>query len=406
MTNEKNKYLTVFESIYDPIILINKDNNIENINYKAAEVFLNVAVPGMKYYGNININKELDWLNEELIKFIDLNKNEVLQEKTIKTKNGQKTFLVKFKKMLDVSEKYRGNVIIFNDITERINIERELKNQHEKLKSTQSQLVQSEKMAGLGTLVAGVAHEINNPINYLYINSKILEKNISNFRKELIDILAGNDDEIIHYLEDNFTLFQQSLKNIIDGSNRVKVIVRDLRVFSRLDEAEKKEILVSEALETTLRLIKSQYANQIEFITDFKTKGSIECYPAQLNQVFMNIIVNACQAIIKKQKDLKDKTMGLVNIRLLDNHKEILIVFSDNGCGMTEEEKSKIFEPFFTTKPIGQGTGLGMSISYGIIKKHNGNIEAKSQVGIGSTITIFLPYKINSALFHNLVQRP
>lgn len=397
MTNEKNKYLTVFESIYDPVILVNKNNDIENINYKALEAFLNGTVSGMKYYGNINTNKEFDWINEELMKFIDSNKNEVLKEKTIETRTGQKTFLIKFKKMLDVSEKYRGTVIIFNDITERIKIERELKNQHEKLKSTQSQLVQSEKMAGLGTLAAGVAHEINNPTNYVYMSSKILEKDISDFRKELMDILVGNDEEIICYFEDKFNMFQQSLKPIIDGSNRIKLIVEDLRVFSRLDEAEKKEILVSEALETTLRIVKTQYTNQIEFVTDFKTKGRIECYPAQLNQVFLNIIINACQAIIKKQEALKDETMGLVNISILDNHKEVLIVFNDNGCGMTEKVKSKMFEPFFTTKPIGQGTGLGMSISYGIIKKHNGNIEVESQVGKGSTITIFLPYKINFA---------
>jgi diguanylate cyclase (GGDEF)-like protein len=133
MTNEKNKYLTIFESIYDPVILVDRENNIENINYKAAEVFLNVIIPGMKYYSNINTDKEFHWLGEELAKFIELNINEVLQEKTIETKTGQKTFLIKFKKMLDISEKYTGTVIIFNDITERKRIERELKIQHEKL---------------------------------------------------------------------------------------------------------------------------------------------------------------------------------------------------------------------------------------------------------------------------------
>lgn len=133
MTNEKNKYLTIFESIYDPIILVDKYNNIENINYKAAEVFLNEPVSGMKYYGKLNTDKELGWLNNELIKFINLNKNETLQQQTIETKSGEKTFLVKFKKMLDISEKYKGTVIIFYDITERIKIENELKVQHEKL---------------------------------------------------------------------------------------------------------------------------------------------------------------------------------------------------------------------------------------------------------------------------------
>ncbi|MDR3593199.1 sensor domain-containing diguanylate cyclase [Clostridium sp.] len=133
MTNEKNKYLTVFESIYDPIILIDKNNKIENINYKAAEVFLNQAISGIKYYGKINIDKEFEWLNEELIEFVNSNVNETLQEETLSTKTGEKIFLIKFKKMLDISEKYRGTVIIFYDITERTKIERELKIQHKKL---------------------------------------------------------------------------------------------------------------------------------------------------------------------------------------------------------------------------------------------------------------------------------
>ena len=271
----------------------------------------------------------------------------------------------------------------------------ELEEEHDKLKSTQSKLVQSEKMASLGTLVAGVAHEINNPVNYTYLSSKVLEKDFGKFKEELMSLLDGTDDEVMNFFDTYFTRFSHSINNILDGSNQVKTIVQDLKLFSRLDEAVKKEIYVSEALETTIRLVKTQYTKQIKFIKDFYTDGKIECYPSQLNQVFLNILVNACQAIIKKQKDLNDETIGLVNISLLDNHKEILIVFSDNGCGMTEEEMSKIFEPFFTTKPIGQGTGLGMSISYGIIERHKGKMEVKSQVGKGSTITIFLPYDIN-----------
>lgn len=127
LSNEKNKYLTVFESIYDPIILVDKNNNIENINHKAAEVFLDEVISGMKYYSKTDTDKQLDWLNKELIKFINLNENEIFEEKVIETKAGEKTFLVKFKKMLDISEKYRGTVIIFYDITERVKIENELK---------------------------------------------------------------------------------------------------------------------------------------------------------------------------------------------------------------------------------------------------------------------------------------
>lgn len=273
----------------------------------------------------------------------------------------------------------------------------ELEKQHDKLKSTQSKLVQSEKMASIGTSVAGVAHEINNPINYSYLSSKVLEKDLDNFKEELMYLLDETDDEVMNFFEGYFTRFSDSINITLDGSNKINTIVQDLRLFSRLDEAAKKEIHVSKALETTIRLVKTQYTKQIEFNTDFHTDGKIECYPSQLEQVFLNIIVNACQAIIKKQKDSKDKTKGLVNISLFNNHKEIIIVFRDNGCGMTDEVKSKIFEPFFTTKPTGQGTGLGMSISYGIIEKHNGKIEVKSKEGKGSTINISIPYEINSA---------
>lgn len=272
----------------------------------------------------------------------------------------------------------------------------ELEKHHVKLKSTQSKLVHSEKMASLGTLVAGVAHEINNPINYAYLSSKVLEKDLGKFKEELMYMLDGVDDDGMNFFEENFKRFSDSINNILDGSNQVKTIVQDLRLFSRLGEADKKQINVSEALETTIRLVKTQYAKQIEFTTNFHTDGKIECYPSQLNQVFLNIIVNGCQAIMKRKKDLKDQTMGLVKISLWDNYEGIMIVFYDNGCGMTEEVKSKMFEPFFTTKPIGQGTGLGMSISYGIVERHNGNIEVESQVGNGTNITIFLSYEMNS----------
>jgi PAS domain S-box-containing protein len=397
ITNEKNKYLTIFESIYDPIIIVDQNNKIENINHKAAEVFLNSNVPGMNYYRNINLNKDMGYLSEELTKFIDLNKTEVLKEKTIDAKTGQNTFLVKFKKMLDISEKYRGTVIIFSDITERIKIEKKLKNKNEKLKLTQSQLIQSEKMASLGTLVAGVAHEINNPINYAYLSLKVLQNDLNSFKKEFMYLLDGTDEEVISFFEEYFRKFSDSINIILDGNKHIKTIVQDLRLFSRLDEVDKKEIRVSKALETAIRLVKTQYTKQIEFTANFHTDGKIECYHSQLDQVFLNIIVNSCQAIIEKQGKMEKRTKGLINISLFDNHKEIIIEFHDNGCGMTKEVKSKIFEPFFTTKPIGEGTGMGMAISYGIIERHNGKIQVKSQVGKGTTITISLPYYINSA---------
>ncbi|WP_242984808.1 MULTISPECIES: ATP-binding protein [Clostridium] len=308
-------------------------------------------------------------------------------------------------------------IFVWNDITERKKISEELKRvndeledkvnertkqlmqtlaeleeQHNKLKSAQAKLIQSEKMASLGTLVAGVAHEINNPINYIYLSSKVLDMDLYNFKEELMELLDNADDDVLNFFEQYFNKFFKSIINILDGSNQVTTIVNDLRLFSRLDEAIKKEIDVSEALETTIRLVKTQYTKQIKFIKNFQTNKKIVCYPSQLNQVFLNIIVNACHAIVEKQNDLVYENNGLIVISVFDNNKEIIIEFCDNGCGMTKDTISRIFEPFFTTKPMGQGTGLGMSISYGIIEKHNGSIDVESKVGEGSTITIHIPY--------------
>ncbi|NRT43323.1 PAS domain S-box-containing protein [Clostridium beijerinckii] len=308
-------------------------------------------------------------------------------------------------------------IFVWNDITERKKISEELKRvndeledkvnertkqlmqtlaeleeQHNKLKSAQAKLIQSEKMASLGTLVAGVAHEINNPINYIYLSSKALDMDLYNFKEELMELLDNADDDVLNFFEQYFNKFSKSIINILDGSNQVTTIVNDLRLFSRLDEAIKKEIDVSEALETTIRLVKTQYTKQIKFIKNFQTNKKIVCYPSQLNQVFLNIIVNACHAIVEKQNDLVYENNGLIVISVFDNNKEIIIEFCDNGCGMTKDTISRIFEPFFTTKPMGQGTGLGMSISYGIIEKHNGSIDVESKVGEGSTITIHIPY--------------
>ncbi|CUU50477.1 sensor histidine kinase [Clostridium beijerinckii] len=207
-----------------------------------------------------------------------------------------------------------------------------------------------------------------------------------------MELLDNADDDVLNFFEQYFNKFSKSIINILDGSNQVTTIVNDLRLFSRLDEAIKKEIDVSEALETTIRLVKTQYTKQIKFIKNFQTNKKIVCYPSQLNQVFLNIIVNACHAIVEKQNDLVYENNGLIVISVFDNNKEIIIEFCDNGCGMTKDTISRIFEPFFTTKPMGQGTGLGMSISYGIIEKHNGSIDVESKVGEGSTITIHIPY--------------
>ena len=267
----------------------------------------------------------------------------------------------------------------------------QLEEQHTQLKSTQAQLVQAEKMAGLGTLVAGVAHEVNNPTNYIYLSSKALERDLLSFKEEVINLMTGSEVEIIKYFEDNFNKFQRSLSNIIDGGERIRMIVQDLRSFSRLDEAEKKHANITEIIDSSIRIAKTQYHKEIKISKNYAVHRDIECYPAQLGQVFLNVLINACQAILQKKKETKELYFGKINVILNANKEEIEVVIEDNGCGMTEEVRTKIFEPFFTTKLVGQGTGLGMSISYGIIQKHNGNIKVESELNIGTKISISLP---------------
>jgi predicted ATPase/signal transduction histidine kinase/tRNA A-37 threonylcarbamoyl transferase component Bud32 len=274
------------------------------------------------------------------------------------------------------------------------------------LKVTQTHLVHSEKMAGLGTLVSGVAHEINNPTNFVNLGASSLDEELKEFKKLLFDLIGDdNDPEVIAHFEHQFSRFFMALDNINEGTKRIRTIVSDLRTFSRLDEAEKKTVHLVENLESTLRLVRAQYVQEIDFITDFETNPEIDCLPAQLNQVFMNLMMNACQAIRQKHFDLygepdstADTTTGesggmygslTISTRMADG--EVAIGFTDTGTGMSAKVKKKIFEPFFTTKEVGEGTGMGMSISYQIIEKHHGRFEIESVEGEGTTITIFLP---------------
>lgn len=276
-----------------------------------------------------------------------------------------------------------------------IAINRSLEESMGRLKKTQSQLVQSEKMAGLGTLVAGVAHEINNPINFVNSCSQSLEERAQEL-KAFINELMGEkpDQEIIQMFEEKFTPIFKNLSAILDGSQRIKTIVTELRTFSRLDEAEQKRVKVLEGLRSTINLIKTQYRDQVEFVYDFQADPELECWPAQLNQVFMNMIVNACQAIISKQKQTGDKIPGKLTVITQVQDQSLAVRFQDTGCGIPKEIQSKLFEPFFTTKEVGEGTGMGLSISFGIVEKHRGKIMFESTVGEGTTFTILLPLNL------------
>ena len=270
------------------------------------------------------------------------------------------------------------------------------------LKEAQSQLVHSEKMASLGQLTAGIAHEINNPVNFISSGMSSLGMSIQSLTEILEEysrIDEGEDAKDViesvkelkedHEYEELMEELDDLIKDVNYGVTRTIEIVKGLRVFSRLDEEEIKKANINENLDATLVLLRNKTKNRVKVSKYYDEKmAEIDCYPGQLNQVFMNILNNGIQAI---PEDRKDGEIKIYTEELDDN---IVVRLTDNGVGIPEKIKNRIWEPFFTTKPVGVGTGLGMSITYGIIEKHNGKIELASEVGKGTEFAIYLPKKL------------
>jgi signal transduction histidine kinase/ligand-binding sensor domain-containing protein len=260
------------------------------------------------------------------------------------------------------------------------------------LGDTQAQLVQQAKTASLGTLTAGVAHEINNPANFAYVGSYNLRQQLAQFHQFLLD-LAGSDapDDLLQSLQQRFDQLGESLDAISEGATRIRDLVRDLRTFSRLDEADWKEVAVIDSLKATVNLVRMQYAHQVDIVCDLPVNPVLTCWPAQLNQVFMNLIVNACQAIASRPEARQKAESGRLKISSSINGPWLQLEFEDNGIGMTQRQMDQIFDPFFTTKGVGEGMGMGLSIVLSIIEKHRGRIDVQSDLGVGSCFVLRLP---------------
>ena len=241
------------------------------------------------------------------------------------------------------------------------------------LRDTQTQLVQAEKMKSLGQLVAGVAHELNNPIGFVHANLQLLDEYIAKL------LAPGRSAQ-------ETTKAREAIAKLLvrsrEGTERVKKIVQDLRTFSRMDQAELQDANLNEEIERTLALMEPRFKTAIAVERDFGTLPRVRCYPGQLNQVFLNLLMNACDAIGKK---------GKIRIRTRRGSDGVRLEFHDDGPGIPEEIQRQVFDPFFTTKPVGVGTGLGLSISHGIIERHGGRISVESGPGHGTTFLIELP---------------
>jgi two-component system, NtrC family, sensor kinase len=298
------------------------------------------------------------------------------------------------------------NIVLEQKVHERTN-ELEMANEEltatlNQLKDAQTQLVDSEKMASLGQLTAGIAHEINNPINFVLANIKPLRMDVN----ELLELI--NKYEYLRIEEDKLKQFQiidtykkkidldymikeieKILGGIDDGARRTAEIVSGLKNFSRLDESDVKSANINDGIESTLILLRSTIPKEIEVVRHLGDLPMVECYPGKLNQVFMNVFSNALYALNKKQEGKKQ-----LIITTYENGDHVYIIVEDTGVGMSKEIKEKIFEPFFTTKDVGEGTGLGMSIVFKIIEGHHARIEVESEAGVGTKLSIILNKKM------------
>lgn len=267
----------------------------------------------------------------------------------------------------------------------------ELEIANKEIKETQARLVHTSKMSSLGLLVAGVAHELNNPISFIYSNMNHLQE----YSNKLIYFaeMAEKDPSTVTKFKTELDVayIKQDLPKLIasceDGARRVRDIVIGLRNFSRLDEAKLKEVNIHESIDNTLNLLSGEIKNRIQIHKYYGDIPLVTCYASQLNQVFMNILSNAVQAIkgngniwINTKRSISNKQIEMVTISI-----------QDSGLGMSSEVIEKIFDPFFSTKSVGQGTGLGLSITYGIIQNHGGDISVKSEVGTGTEFIITIP---------------
>jgi PAS domain S-box-containing protein len=298
----------------------------------------------------------------------------------------------------DITERKRAQKLLEEknvQLEEAVQSERQA---HQKLKDAQSQLVQAEKLAGLGQMVAGVAHEINNPLSFVANNVAVLQRDLKAMR-QLLELYRQHDaylaeqkpeafadvKDLVERIDLNYTLgnLDEMLIRCREGLRRIQQIVKDLRDFARLDDADQHEADINAGIQSTANIILGRAKKkQVQVQLELGNLPMVVCYPAKVNQVVMNLLANAIDAS-------PEGAIVTVSSRAVDG--EVQIEVADRGKGITPEIRSRIFDPFFTTKPLGEGTGLGLSISYGIINDHGGTIEVDSTPGAGSRFTIHLP---------------
>ncbi len=429
----RDKFRTVFDALQDIVVVIDRDLTIQSANLAASKW---LGRPIREVIGKdckvINPICRAERGGSEICPALYTfeNKSPMQMELQLEAPGGDKRwFHLISLPILEADSHVEQVALILRDIHDvkekeeailGLNKELAKKNQElqrliKDLKDTQAQLIQTEKMASIGQLAAGVAHEINNPISFVLSNTRTLKGYFSDIvellerykglkraviegkhvdLKELVVSIQNYEEEIDleFLLQDIEALLDQSL----DGLERVRKIVEDLKTFSHVDQAEIKEIDINQALESTLHVVWNELKYKAEVITEFSDDlPMVLGYPQKLNQVFMNLLVNAAQAI-EGRGEIRVITRKVDSPRL-----GVEVVVKDTGCGMTEEVQSRIFDAFFTTKPVGKGTGLGLNMAYKIVSLHKGEIRVESEEGRGTTMTVFIPLLTKEELMEN-----
>ncbi|MCU7906762.1 MAG: hypothetical protein KZQ76_13140 [Candidatus Thiodiazotropha sp. (ex Epidulcina cf. delphinae)] len=417
LANDKNKYLTLFESLCSPVLLCDVAGKVDNYNNAAGRLLLGNRTSGEHYYAQKRHDLDPPGLQEELAQMMAESKNSLEVEKTYSTFDGEKTYDVRIERMLDVSRKFSGYTILFNDITDRRLWAEQLQDINHKqqalienLNRTRLQLVHSEKMAAIGQLASGVAHEINTPTQYFGDNTRFLQEAFADLAaclkadQRLLAAAERNDllgeqareartkaEEIdLDYLTGEIP---NAIRQSLEGVERISAIVSAMQEFARPGTKEKTDTDINGAIMSVVNVSANQWRYHADIETDLDPElPPVPCVPGEFNQAVLNIILNAANAVAEVVGEENPTDKGRITIRTRRDGDWIAVVISDTGAGIPDEIKSKIFDPFFTTRDVGKGTGQGLTIAYSaIVEKHAGTIDMESQQGKGTTFVIRLP---------------
>ncbi len=400
ITNEKNKYLTLFESLNVPTILIDEHGNIDNMNPKSFSMLGITNLPGTVYYGQTNKNPEdikgtplsetFPWLTDEIEDFISERKTSLTIDKEVHEEDDIFYYSVLMSKMLDISGKFQGGIVLIEDLTQKREMEH--------------QLWQNHKLQSIGQLASGVSHEINTPLQFVSQNFNFLEQSFSELFEFINKLTTYLPKNIIDNEDDSNMISQNEIKNVDylreevflaihesqEGIGHVSTIVKALNSFTRLDYESAILLDLNEVALNVLTVSTNEWKEIAEIRTAFSPNlAKIMARPGEISQAILNLIINAADSI--KKKGAGNSKQGLITIgtRNVEDHVEFFI--NDTGVGIPKENMHHIYDLFFTTKELGEGVGQGLTRTHTIIRSLKGTITCKSAEGKGTTFLIKLP---------------